>query len=78
MFILLEKISQTLLHMSVAFILTYILTGSWEIGGAVAVIEPICNVVLLPFHTRFWRRLRLKQKMKTRQYRQQHLSIVFS
>lgn len=78
MLILLEKISQTLLHMSVAFILTYIITGSWEIGGAVAIIEPICNVILLPFHTRFWRRMRLKQKLKIRHERQQQLYAIYS
>ncbi|MDY3331756.1 MAG: DUF2061 domain-containing protein [Pelistega sp.] len=77
MLILLEKISQTFLHMSVAFVLTYILTGSWEVGGIVAVIEPICNVVLLPWHTRFWRHLRFKQRMKARQYRQQQ-SLVYA
>ena len=48
--------SQALLHMGVAFGVMYALTGSVEFGGIAAVVEPICNVLLLPLHDRLWRR----------------------
>lgn len=70
MILLMEKVSQTCLHMSIACILTYLMTGSWAMGGILALVEPICNVLLLPIHDSIWRRIRFKQKMKTRQQRQ--------
>ena len=56
--IIIEKISQTLLHMSVAFTVTFIFTGSVSIGGIAALVEPVCNVLLLPLHDRVWKRIR--------------------
>jgi uncharacterized membrane protein len=53
--IIIEKISQTLLHMSVAFTVTFIFTGSVSIGGIAALVEPVCNVLLLPLHDRVWK-----------------------
>jgi uncharacterized membrane protein len=52
-----RKTSQILLHMGVAFGVMYVLTGSVAFGGAAAIIEPICNVLLLPLHDRLWRSL---------------------
>lgn len=49
--------SQILLHMAVAFGVMYAFTGSIAFGGIAAVIEPICNVVLLPLHDRLWKRI---------------------
>ncbi|MBK1781029.1 DUF2061 domain-containing protein [Advenella sp. WQ 585] len=56
--IIIEKISQTLLHMSVAFTVTFVFTGSVSIGGIAALVEPVCNVLLLPLHDRVWKRIR--------------------
>ncbi|MCD2519697.1 DUF2061 domain-containing protein [Massilia sp. G4R7] len=55
-----EKISQTALHMVVAFSVMYVATGSLAFGGIAAVLEPICNVILLPIHDRFWEKLELR------------------
>lgn len=55
-----EKLSQTLLHMGVAFAVMYFATGSLAFGGMAAVLEPICNVLLLPVHDRFWDELELR------------------
>ena len=49
-----EKLSQTFLHAGVAFSVMYVTTGSWAIGGVAAVLEPICNVLILPLHDRLW------------------------
>ena len=58
MLILAQKTSQVLLHMAVAFAVTYGFTGSLAVGGLAAVVEPICNVLVLPLHDRFWKQLR--------------------
>lgn len=56
-----EKVSQTILHMLVAFAVMFGLTGSSAFGGIAALVEPLCNVLLMPFHDRFWEHLQLKQ-----------------
>ncbi|GAA4405263.1 hypothetical protein GCM10011450_02820 [Advenella faeciporci] len=58
--IIIEKISQTLLHMSVAFTVTFVFTGSVSVGGLAALVEPVCNVLLLPLHDRAWKRIRMR------------------
>ncbi|RYE66771.1 MAG: DUF2061 domain-containing protein [Oxalobacteraceae bacterium] len=52
-----EKLSQTGLHMAVAFGVIYWATGSMAFGGMAAILEPICNVLLLPVHERLWDRM---------------------
>lgn len=49
--------SQVLLHMGVAFGVMWAATGSLAFGGVAAVVEPICNVALLPLHDRLWSRI---------------------
>jgi len=49
-----EKLSQTFLHAGVAFSVMVVTTGSWAMGGIAAVLEPICNVIILPLHDRLW------------------------
>jgi len=50
----LEKISQTAMHAGLAFLVLFFATGSVAFGGMAAVLEPICNVVLMPLHDRLW------------------------
>lgn len=64
MLALAQKTSQVLLHMTVAFGVTYGFTGSLAVGGLAAVVEPICNVLLLPLHDRVWRKLRTRTRMR--------------
>jgi uncharacterized membrane protein len=49
-----EKISQTGLHAGVAFGVMYVATGSAALGGLAALLEPVCNVLVLPLHDRLW------------------------
>ena len=49
--------SQVLLHMGVAFSVMWLATGSLAFGGVAAVVEPLCNVALLPLHDRLWARI---------------------
>jgi uncharacterized membrane protein len=46
--------SQIGMHMGVAFMVMYMITGSFAFGGVAAIIEPICNVVLMPLHEKVW------------------------
>lgn len=51
--------SQIVLHMAVAFGVMYAVSGSIAFGGIAAILEPVCNVILLPLHDRLWRRIRI-------------------
>lgn len=53
-----KTVSQVVTHMSIAFAITWAMTGSMALGGVAALLEPIVNVALLPLHVRAWRRLR--------------------
>jgi uncharacterized membrane protein len=57
MLIAAEKISQIGMHMAVAFAVIYWATGSLAFGGLAAILEPVCNVIVLPFHDRVWGKL---------------------
>lgn len=51
-----EKVSQTMFHFVVAVAVIYWATGSLALGGLAAVLEPILNVIMLPYHDRLWER----------------------
>lgn len=51
--------SQVLLHMGVAFGVMWAVTGSLAFGGVAAIVEPICNVALLPLHEKLWARIQI-------------------
>ncbi len=48
-------------HMSVAFTVGYLLSGSLLIGGAMALVEPAINTVAYFFHEKVWDRIRARQ-----------------
>jgi uncharacterized membrane protein len=54
-----QTVSQIALHMGVAFGVMYAMTGSVAFGGVAALIEPICNVALLPLHDKLWHKVRI-------------------
>jgi uncharacterized membrane protein len=49
-----KTISFAIVHFSVAFTITYIMTGSIVIGGALALIEPAVNTVAFHIHEKLW------------------------
>ncbi len=53
-----QTVSQVVLHMGVAFGVMYAMTGSIAFGGVAALVEPICNVALLPLHDKLWEKVR--------------------
>ena len=45
------------IHLTVAFTVGYLLTGSVEIAGMITLIEPLANAVAFFFHEKVWKRL---------------------
>lgn len=69
-----RTVSQIGMHMSVAFVVMYVFTGSIALGGVAAVIEPICNVALLPLHDKAWERIRERVEAR-RATREMHTDV---
>jgi len=51
-----KTLSFAAVHFAVAFAVVYALTGNVWLGGAVALIEPACNVVAYYLHEMAWAR----------------------
>ncbi|OSI35052.1 DUF2061 domain-containing protein [Neisseria dumasiana] len=62
---MLKTITFAILHFGVAFSVTYILTGSIGISGAVALIEPIANTFVFYFHEKAWCRYERKKNIRS-------------
>jgi uncharacterized membrane protein len=57
---MLKTFTFAVMHFTVAFLVVYALTGSFVIGGAVALIEPAVNTVGFYFHEQIWQRIEHK------------------
>lgn len=51
---MLKTATFAVVHFSVAFTVTYLLTGSWVLGGVIALTEPAVNTVAYFFHEKAW------------------------
>lgn len=51
-----KTVSFGIMHISVAFLVVWAMTGDWRIGGAAALVEPLVNTVAYYFHERLWER----------------------
>lgn len=60
----LKTVTFAVMHMSVAFAIVYLLTGSLALGGAVALIEPAVNTVAYFFHEKVWERFGIRRAAK--------------
>jgi uncharacterized membrane protein len=60
-----KTISFAILHFSVAFTITYLLTGSIIIGGTIALLEPAVNTVVFYFHDKVWKNIEAKKIQQT-------------
>jgi len=49
-----KTISFAFLHMTVAFSVAYLMTGSFVVGGAIALVEPLVNTIVYFFHEKYW------------------------
>lgn len=52
-----KTMSFGIVHMGVAFAVGYLMTGDITVGGALALVEPLCNTVAFYFHEQVWCRL---------------------
>lgn len=50
-------------HFSVAFSVTFLLTGSWVLGGLIAMLEPAVNTVAYFFHEKAWERYSRRKRV---------------
>ncbi|QLI81676.1 DUF2061 domain-containing protein [Chitinibacter fontanus] len=49
-----KTITFALVHFSVAFSVAYLLTGSFGVASALALVEPMVNTVAYFFHEKIW------------------------
>jgi len=52
-----KTLSFGIVHMTVAFTVAYLMTGSVLVGSALALVEPAVNTVAYFFHEKAWERL---------------------
>lgn len=57
-FAMTKTISFGVVHFTVAFTVAYLLSGSFLVGGAIALVEPAINTMAYFFHERIWERIR--------------------
>lgn len=60
---MIKTITFAIMHFSVAFGVTYLITGDLVLGGLVAIIEPAVNTVGYFFHEKVWQRLDNRKKI---------------
>lgn len=51
---MIKTISFSAIHMCVAFTVGFVMTGDVLVGGALALVEPMCNTVAYYFHEMAW------------------------
>lgn len=57
-----KTLSFGIMHLGIAFSVTYALTGSLAISGAITFIEPAVNTVAHYFFDRYWERRKAARK----------------
>ena len=62
---ILKTCTYSLMHLTVAVTVAYVLTQDWRIALGVGVIEPLVQTVAYTFHERLWQRAgpRLQQRL---------------
>jgi uncharacterized membrane protein len=53
-----KTLSFAAVHFTVAFMVAYLLTGSFIVGGLLALVEPMCNTFAYHLHEKVWVRIR--------------------
>jgi uncharacterized membrane protein len=56
-----KTISFGVVHMTVAFTVAYLLSGSVLVGGAIALVEPGINTIAYFFHEKVWERIQARR-----------------
>lgn len=50
-----KTISYGVMHFTIAFIVSYLVTGSLAIAGVLAILEPIVQTIAYHFHEKLWK-----------------------
>ncbi|WP_373973681.1 DUF2061 domain-containing protein [Chitinibacter sp. SCUT-21] len=58
-----KTITFAIVHFTVAFSVAYLLTGSFGVASALALIEPMVNTVAYFFHEKAWDAYRLTRSL---------------
>jgi len=58
---LLKTLTYLTIHLTVGFSVAYLMTGSVQVAGGIALVEPCINAVAFFFHEKVWK-LRLAGK----------------
>jgi uncharacterized membrane protein len=53
---MIKTMSFGVMHISVAFLVVWAMTGDWRIGGITAMVEPVVNTLAYHFHEKVWKR----------------------
>lgn len=61
---ILKTISYAVMHMSIAILIAYILSGNWKVALAIGLLEPCVQTVAYFFHERTWHNIEKNQKTK--------------
>jgi uncharacterized membrane protein len=56
-----KTVSWYIVHNGMMFILTFALTGSWELGVTIAILQTFGEAGLYYFHERIWARVKPKK-----------------
>ncbi len=59
---MMKTFSFALVHVTVAFTVVYLMTGSILAGGLVALVEPVCNTLAYYFHEKVWAAIRQRRR----------------
>ncbi|MBP8230989.1 MAG: DUF2061 domain-containing protein [Rhizorhabdus sp.] len=60
---MLKTLTYLSLHLTIGFGVAYALTGSVQIAGGIALIEPCVNAVAFFFHERAWKRHEIARRV---------------
>ena len=56
-----KTVSWYIVHNGMMFTITYLLTGSWELGVTIAILQTLGEALLYYCHERIWTRIRPKK-----------------
>lgn len=72
---MLKTITFAVMHFTIAFGVTYAITGDLVLGGLVAVIEPAANTVAYFFHEKIWQRLQQNRRARHSVPKRSHMLV---
>jgi uncharacterized membrane protein len=52
-----KTLSYGMMHMAVAIMVAYALSGSWKIALGIGIIEPLVQTFAYHFHEKFWKKI---------------------